>query len=64
MPPTDPSTFKSPSHPSSNAPYPDPDDLETESVAYEIGEATQSVSAAVEAGYNPDIHQQTGYHVV
>ena len=35
----------------------------TECVAYEIGNVTHSVIAAVEAGYDPVILQQTGYHV-
>ena len=64
MPSTDPSTFKSPSHPPTNTPYPAPDDLKTECVTYEIGNVTHSVSAAVEAGYDPVIQQQTGYHVI
>ena len=64
MPPTDPSTFKSPSYPPTNTPYPDCDGFKTECVAYEIGEATHSVSAAVDTGYDPVFHQQTGYHVV
>ena len=64
MPPTAPSTFKSPSHPPTNTPYPDCNDVKTECVAYEIGDAIHSVSAAVEAGYGPVILQQTGYHVI
>ena len=63
MPSTDTPTFKSPSHPSANALYPAPYDFMPECVEYETGDATQSVSVAVEA-YDPDIHQQTGYHVV
>ena len=64
MPSTDPSTIQSPSPLPANAPDPDCDDLKTECVADEIGEATQSVSAAVEAGYDPVILQQTGYHAI
>ena len=52
-------TFKSPSPPPANAPYPGCDDLGTDCVAYEIGNATQSVIIAVEAGYDPVILQQT-----
>ena len=51
MPPTDPSSLKSSSHPPTNTPYPDCDDFKTECVAYEIGDATHSVIAAVDTGY-------------
>ena len=64
MPPTDASSLKFPSHPPTNTPYPDCDDFKTECVAYGIVEATHSVVAAVEAGYGPGIHQQSGYHVI